>query len=175
MKEQIIKLRQEGKTYRDIQQEVGCSLSTIAYYCGENQKEKSKNRQIQLRKNDKYVLSRKVDTYIGRVENNNIAYNKSYQKRDENHKNILNKLIENPVCYLTGRKIDLGNGSSYHIDHINPYTDSRDNSIDNAQLACRDANMSKSDMSLENYLKLCKEVLEYHGYDIKKIIKSSKN
>ena len=171
MKEQIIKLRQEGKTYRDIQQEVGCSLSTIAYYCGENQKEKSKNRQIQLRKNDKYVLSRKVDTYIGRVENNNIAYNKSYQKRDENHKNILNKLIENPVCYLTGRKIDLSNGSSYHIDHINPYTDSRDNSIDNAQLACRDANMSKSDMSLENYLKLCKEVLEYHGYDIKKIIK----
>ena len=171
MKEQIIKLRQEGKTYRDIQQEVGCSLSTIAYYCGENQKEKSKNRQIQLRKNDKYVLSRKVDTYIGRVENNNIAYNKSYQKRDENHKNILNKLIENPVCYLTGRKIDLSNGSSYHIDHINPYTDSRDNSIDNAQLACRDANMSKSDMSLENYLKLCKEVLEYHGYDIKKITK----
>ena len=171
MKEQIIKLRQEGKTYRDIQQEVRCSLSTIAYYCGENQKEKSKNRQIQLRKNDKYVLSRKVDTYIGRVENNNIAYNKSYQKRDENHKNILNKLIENPVCYLTGRKIDLSNGSSYHIDHINPYTDSRDNSIDNAQLACRDANMSKSDMSLENYLKLCKEVLEYHGYDIKKITK----
>ena len=171
MKEQIIKLRQEGKTYRDIQQEVGCSLSTIAYYCGENQKEKSRNRQIQLRKNDKYVLSRKVDTYIGRVENNNIAYNKSYQKRDENHKNILNKLIENPVCYLTGRKIDLSDGSSYHIDHINPYTDSRDNSIDNAQLACRDANMSKSDMSLENYLKLCKEVLEYHGYDIKKITK----
>ena len=176
MKEQIIKLRQEGKTYRDIQQEVGCSLSTIAYYCGENQKEKSRNRQIQLRKNDKYVLSRKVDTYIGRVENNNIAYNKSYQKRDENHKNILNKLIENPVCYLTGRKIDLSDGSSYHIDHINPYTDSRDNSIDNAQLACRDANMSKSDMSLENYLKLCKEVLEYYGYDIKKITKkSSKN
>ena len=171
MKEQIIKLRQEGKTYRNIQQEIGCSLSTIAYYCGENQKEKSRNRQIQLRKNDKYVLSRKVDTYIGRVENNNIAYNKSYQKRDENHKNILNKLIENPVCYLTGRKIDLSNGSSYHIDHINPYTDSRDNSIDNAQLACRDANMSKSDMSLENYLKLCKEVLEYHGYDIKKITK----
>ena len=173
MKEQIIKLRQEGKTYRNIQQEIGCSLSTIAYYCGENQKEKSRNRQIQLRKNDKYVLSRKVDTYIGRVENNNIAYNKSYQKRDENHKNILNKLIENPVCYLTGRKIDLSNGSSYHIDHINPYTDSRDNSIDNAQLACRDANMSKSDMSLENYLKLCKEVLEYHGYDIKKITKKS--
>ena len=50
MKEQIIKLRQEGKTYRNIQQEVGCSLSTIAYYCGENQKEKSKNRQIKKKK-----------------------------------------------------------------------------------------------------------------------------
>ena len=132
-------------------------------------RKKVKIDKYNLEKNDRYVLSRKVDTYIGRVENNNIAYNKSYQKRDENHKNILNKLIENPVCYLTGRKIDLSNGSSYHIDHINPYTDSKDNSIDNAQLACRDANMSKSDMSLENYLKLCKEVLEYHGYDIKKI------
>ena len=173
MKEQILQLKQEGKTYRDIQQLVGCSLSTISYYCGENQKEKNKLRQIQLRKNNKYILSRKIDTYIGRVENNSIAYNKSYQKRDDNHKAILDKLIKNPICYLTGRKIDLSDGSSYHIDHINPYAESKDNSIDNAQLACRDANMSKSDMSLESYLKLCKEVLEYNGYKITK--KSSKS
>ena len=41
MKEQILKLRGEGKTYKEITEILGCGKSTIAYYCGENQKEKT--------------------------------------------------------------------------------------------------------------------------------------
>lgn len=33
MKEQIIKLRSEGKTYREIQQTLGCAMNTIAFHC----------------------------------------------------------------------------------------------------------------------------------------------
>ena len=33
MKEEIIKLRKEGKSYRDIQKELGCSKSTISFHC----------------------------------------------------------------------------------------------------------------------------------------------
>lgn len=46
MKEQILKLRSEGKSYRDIEQLIGCSKGTIAFHCGTGQKLKYyQNRQ----------------------------------------------------------------------------------------------------------------------------------
>ena len=45
MKEQILKLRQEGKTYKEITEILGCVKSTISYYCGKNQKQKMLNRK----------------------------------------------------------------------------------------------------------------------------------
>jgi 5-methylcytosine-specific restriction endonuclease McrA len=43
MKEQILSLRKEGKTYREIQKIVNCSRSLISYYV--NPEGKTKNRQ----------------------------------------------------------------------------------------------------------------------------------
>ncbi len=43
MKENILKLRFEGKSYNEIQKILSCSKGTISYYCGKGQKEKSKN------------------------------------------------------------------------------------------------------------------------------------
>jgi len=45
MREQILKLRLEGKTYKEISAILGCSKGTIAYYCGKGQKEKTRKRQ----------------------------------------------------------------------------------------------------------------------------------
>lgn len=54
MKEQIIELRKQGKTYREIQKELDCSLGTIAFHCGDGQKLKYKEandrRRIRNRK-----------------------------------------------------------------------------------------------------------------------------
>jgi hypothetical protein len=51
MKEQILKLYHQGKSYRQIQQIVGCSTSTISFHCGKGQKRKSyKRRQIATQK-----------------------------------------------------------------------------------------------------------------------------
>lgn len=36
----ILALRTEGKTYNQIRDELNCSKGTIAYYCGDGQKEK---------------------------------------------------------------------------------------------------------------------------------------
>jgi hypothetical protein len=44
MKEEIEKLRSEGKTYREISEIVGCSKSTASYYCGIDQKQKTRIR-----------------------------------------------------------------------------------------------------------------------------------
>ena len=45
MKEKILQLRNEGKTYKQIQEILKCSKSTISYHCGVGQKEKTKIRR----------------------------------------------------------------------------------------------------------------------------------
>ena len=55
-KENIFKLRAEGKSYREIQAELGCSKGTIAYHLGENQKERYHQRTSRRRTE----LSRKI-------------------------------------------------------------------------------------------------------------------
>lgn len=49
MKDEIIRLRAEGKSYREIERLLGCSRSTISYHCGPGQKSKKNDRQIESR------------------------------------------------------------------------------------------------------------------------------
>ena len=55
-KEEIFKLRSEGKTYSQIQKQLGCSKGTIAYHLGEGQKEKTKDRSSRSRTNRKRII-----------------------------------------------------------------------------------------------------------------------
>lgn len=77
-------------------------------------------------------------------------------------KDLIERIEANPVCYLTGRKIDLEDGRSYHLDHIIPRSKGGDNSIDNCGLACKSANQAKTDLTLEEFVQLCGEVVERH-------------
>lgn len=56
MKEDILKLRKEGKSYSEIKSILGCSKSTISYHCADGQKEKSKLRQQKTKKSNKYKI-----------------------------------------------------------------------------------------------------------------------
>jgi hypothetical protein len=49
-KEEILKLRAEGKSYNEIKEITGASKGTISYHCGEGQKEKSYARNSKARK-----------------------------------------------------------------------------------------------------------------------------
>lgn len=44
MKEDILKLRAENKTFNEIRAIIGCSKATISYYCSEGQKDKTLER-----------------------------------------------------------------------------------------------------------------------------------
>lgn len=48
-KEDISKLRAQGKSYREIQEILGCSKGTIAYHLGPGQKDKTKDRTNRVR------------------------------------------------------------------------------------------------------------------------------
>lgn len=53
MKQEILKLKNDGLSYRQIQKRLGCSLSTISYYCGQEQKKKNRERQQRFREKNK--------------------------------------------------------------------------------------------------------------------------
>ena len=62
MKEKILQLRDEGKTYNEIKNILGCSKSTISYHCGKGQKEKTKERTKNLRK-ETPLLQRNIGVF----------------------------------------------------------------------------------------------------------------
>ena len=45
MKEEILKLRADGKSYNEIKSILNCSKGTIAYHCGKGQKDKYKKNR----------------------------------------------------------------------------------------------------------------------------------
>lgn len=62
VKNQILELREQGYSYRQIQSKLGCSKGTISYHCGENQKEKHTERRITNRKKQ-HPLVRKIEYF----------------------------------------------------------------------------------------------------------------
>lgn len=77
-------------------------------------------------------------------------------------KDLLVKIGDNPTCYLTGRPIDLLDGKSYHLDHIIPKNRGGSNTLDNCNIACRDANQAKGNLLHSEFIVLCEEVLRHN-------------
>jgi 5-methylcytosine-specific restriction endonuclease McrA len=184
LKKKILELYEKGFSYREIEKKLGCSKGSVCYHCGKGQKQKTRNRQRKNRQND--VLGTKISRFLERQikkrkrnkKDNRLVekilgikitqFSLTGKRKDKtvkckhhfNTKNFLAKIGSNPVCYLTGRKIDLEDGKSYHLDHIIPRSKGGENSLDNCGLTCRVANQSKSDLTLEEFVQLCQEVID---------------
>ena len=60
MKDEILRLRAEGKSYNEIVAILGCSKGTVSYHCGEGQVEKTKARKLGSKTNK---ISQKIFTF----------------------------------------------------------------------------------------------------------------
>lgn len=78
------------------------------------------------------------------------------------------KIKDTRSCYLSGRPITLTDKTSWSLDHKNPRSRGGTNSIQNMGVACQIANRSKQDMTVKEYLELCQDVLQNHGYIVYK-------
>jgi len=176
MKEQILELRQAGKSYKEICQTLGCSKGTVAYHCGEGQKEKAQRRQKELRSDivilkrvEHFQFDRKLHVKTEDFQRERIARKKLGKRAlTFNWKDVIDKFGWETTCYLTGRKIDLKEPLTYQFDHVEPVSRGGNSTIDNLGICCRDANQAKHDMSVEELLCLCKEILEHNGYEVKR-------
>jgi len=181
IKDQILKLRNLGYSYRQIEEELNCSKGTIAYHCGDGQKDKTTKRRNKNRSHQ-HPLTRKIENFhsihispkiktlrqntlnrILRLKIEKFSMNKDgvYNNMSFTVKEFLEKVGKNPICALTGRPIDLMNSRSYQLDHIVPRSKGGPNSIDNCQLLSRDANLAKHDLSLEEFIQLCRDVVNH--------------
>tara|TARA_R110000824_G_scaffold241616_1_gene430375 strand:- start:236 stop:502 length:267 start_codon:yes stop_codon:yes gene_type:complete len=71
------------------------------------------------------------------------------------------KIGANPICYLTGRKINLNNPSKYSLDHITPTAKGGSNDLNNLGITCIEVNHAKGSLSLKEFYSLCEEVLAW--------------
>lgn len=180
-KNEILQLRSKGFSYNEIQAELGCSKGTISYYCGSNQKEKTILRNKNFRSN-KHPFYRKIEEFSKQKPlppnyNNSLKnirdiissklktffyYNKENATVKFTVDELLEKIGQNPKCALTGRLIDLSKSRTYHLDHIIPRAKGGSNELDNCQVVCKEANQAKSDLTMDEFIQLCREVVNNH-------------
>lgn len=168
--EQILSLRKQGKTYKEIVTELNCCKATVSYYCGEDQKNKEIKRskkRFQKFTNEERAVYKKLQGYL-------YDYGHKFNKRNENRpkltkdffKQVFDKISKNPKCYLTGENIKLEDMSSWSFDHKIPLSKGGNKQIDNLGLCLKIANESKTSMTPEEFVCFCKKVLINYGYQI---------
>lgn len=179
MKEQILELRNQGRTYHEICEQLGCSKSTVAYHCGVGQKEKNR-RRTQKRREDTVILKRVENfQYDRRLKDKSEDFQRERFYNDRKKKlgkrslkfgwkDVIDKFGWETECYLTGRRIKLNEPRTYQFDHIEPVGKGGQSSLDNLGICCREANQAKHDMSVGELLNLCAEILQHHGYTVTK-------
>jgi len=197
LKEEIVKLRIEGFSSKKIASILQCSKGTVSYYLSKIPELRNtisdniEKANIAKRNPNKInpiytkMLTYKVYSKKYKVEQNKTtkisgliwmklaAFSRKHgetmnQKPEFTFEDLKNKLGESPKCYLTGEPIDLSKPRTYEFDHIIPRSRGGDNSIDNLGICTKQANRSKRDMTPDEYINLCKRVLENNGYDINK-------
>lgn len=176
MKNEILKLRSEGKSYKQIKKILGCSLSTISFHCGDGQKEKNYLRNKKYK--SKNYLSKKLTFFKGKKKITSAV--RDFQRReggklinkiekyDFNYLDVIEKFGVDTKCYLSGEPINLINDKNYSLDHIVPIVSGGENSLDNLGILDKRVNCMKHTLSIDEFIGLCEKILKYNGYNVEK-------
>lgn len=191
LKEKILELRKQGFSYNQISRKLNCSKGSISYHIGDGQREKSKLRVKSLRarvhpfysKIRHFVETTKIKKIF--IVKTSIIKKSIYEKirmfSKINRKkrismkeaaftvdDVIKKYSDNPKCYLTGEQININMPNSYAFDHIVPRSRGGTNTLDNMGICTKKVNQSKTDLTKDEYIELCKKVLLNNGYRVEK-------
>lgn len=158
-KETILKikeLRSKGVSYSKIGNLLDIPATTARYYANEEYRAGARKRSQRYRA--KEPLQPKVNDY----------YADSPEDRDFTLKDVKEKFSGRWICYLTGTPIDPGRTDEYALDHVIPKSRGGKSNLENMGLLRRDVNEAKSSKTVAEFLQLCKEVLEYNGYEVRR-------
>lgn len=176
-KDKILKLRSQGFSFKKIADTIGCSTSTVSYHCGDGSekrrvKEQNKNRKpickkvsafkLRCSKSNHDAIRKKLKTFKRKIPG--YRYNKSHAivnniSKNYTCKDVLKKIGDNPICYLTGQPIDINKPETYHLDHIIPTSKGGTNDLSNLGICLKEANLAKGELSIKELHNLCEKIL----------------
>lgn len=187
LKDKIIELSSLGYTWKQIQDELGCSDYPIMYWLHPDYRERVRESQKIKRKRGSNWRA-KLQGKIDRFKDRQISPNKHIRKNNGNKvlsrkiiwfkkkdmcknkfglKDVLDKFGTSTICYLTGEAIDLMN-DDYNLDHIIPICKGGSCELDNLGITTPIANACKATLTEDEFVELCKKVLIHHGYEVNK-------
>lgn len=176
VKEDILSLRAEGKSYNEISKILNCSKSVISYHCNGGSTKAKVNSYHKNKNTPEKAIMKKVNSFKSKHSPKPVITKiKGFKRTARRNKTIVNNIPEgnytvkdvlvkigpNPKCYLTGRPIDLYKGETYEFDHIIPVSLGGTNDLSNLQIASKEANQAKSSLILEDFYDLCEVVLKH--------------
>jgi len=162
MKEQILNLRAEGKSYNDIISIVGCSKGLVAYYCNNTTKDKQRvtTKQSKQRSTASTRISKKLEGFKGRSGRRSFCPEGTITTKE-----VYERYGDQCICYLTGESINLIY-DDYQFDHIIPISNGGSCNIDNLGITIPSVNYAKGNLSVDEFVELCKKVVLHQGYTI---------
>lgn len=181
----MLELRKQGFSFGEISEKIKCSKGTVSYFFRKKQREKVKERKEQyepwvaslIKRISRFNLrdckdwTRVVDTdWKQKLRSATSHFIKISDDMSKfGYKDVLAKYNNQTVveCYLTGDKIDLTK-DDYALDHIIPISRGGSSELSNLAITTYIANASKSSMTEDEYVELCKKVLIHHGYKVTK-------
>jgi 5-methylcytosine-specific restriction endonuclease McrA len=174
IEEQIKNLKSQNFNYRQIANKVGCSIgivhqvlkgSHIPFEYKQKKARKKYVRAYEPNPSARRIVSLKIGNFKGRKKGGNVGQ----KTNDFTLQDVLNKIGGSPVCYLSGRPLDLTNRRSFVFDHVTPVDRNGDNSLNNLNIAHPDANRAKNNLLNDEFIQLCKDVLVHNGYECVKV------
>lgn len=183
MKQKILDLKDKNTPYKEIAKQLGCPLSLVYYHCTDGQKEKYMERNkrnwkqllvIKLvnfseQQKDKKQLRKPTKKDIQLI-NAKITTFKENTMSNITTKDFLDKYKDQEVkCYITGEPIDITKPRTYQLDHIIPRSRGGESTLDNLGICTKQANSCKSNLTYEEFVELCKKVVENNALKSKPI------
>lgn len=164
LKEKILALRAEGKTYDQIKSILNCSKSTISYHCVAEQRIKNALRRAG-RREDKILTKFEGFKYHTKGVNNKFTHYKERGSGEHNltYAQVRALIAETPNCYLCGSKIDYTDPATFNFDHKLPVSRGGLNTLENLGIACKSCNYGKGDLTPEEFIVMCKRVSNFNN------------
>ena len=186
LNKQIIALRKQGLSYSQIAKKLNCSKSTVSYALTAKTRKLAKEKHDRMPRHEKLIY-KKISTFKSsvpkKIETKQKNTNKTprqiskaisnkahtFQKTMTfNYEDVYAKYGDHFPCALTGRPLDFKKPHTYEYDHIIPTSRGGDNSLSNMQIVCPEVNRAKQNLTDDEFLDLCKEVVIHHGHKIYK-------
>jgi len=187
LNKQIIALRKKGLTFPQIAKKLKCSKSTVSYALRKKTRDLAKERNENYPRSLKAIINKiysfqnpkplskqtKPAWYLNKSKRQTSKAisdkaNRFQRPMTFNYKDVHKKYGDTFQCALTGRPINFHDPDTYEYDHKTPTARGGDNSMDNLQIVCPEANRAKGMMTDQEFLDLCKEIVIHAGHRIYK-------